>query len=409
MVRVTSTAPYPLLIDGEETTLPAEANIGSQACIITNPGYLSETERLAFQRWSDGSDDLCITLDQPREFSAIYRQEFLLTIGSEVRDFRESRWVPRGAPTLLSVPELVDERPGVRFLFEEWTGGETRFSAQNRIVPNRPLTLEVRWSKEYFLELAGPENVRLVGQGWHKEGQNVVLKAPETAFSVGEDERLQFDDWEVISNPAIVIPNRQQAITSIKMDGTHTIQANYNVAFQVTVETPNGTIQKDWFDAGKEVPVDTPPIIEVTPGRERLNFKGWVGAEVEGARGFVVVNGPLQVTADYDRQFFVNVEAKYGVTGDGWHNEGEIATIKVPESPSAVFFLNRSFSGFEGYTTEGPILELPVTGPANVAASYQTQVDVKFLILAILVIAIVGVVYFFTQREYNRRRRRTRW
>lgn len=407
-VRVTSNAAYPILIDGEEATLPVTVPVGSLACIITNPGDISGTERRSFQGWSHGPTDECVTFDEPGNYIALYGTEYLLTILSEVRSFREIKWVPKG-PTLLTVPELVEERSGVRYLFDEWSGGEARFSPQNRIVVNGPLTVTITWSKEYFLELNGPEGVSLVGQGWHKAKQNVVLKADATGESPEEDQRLQFKRWEVTSNPAVIIPNRQQPLTTIsRIDDTHTIQAVYDVTFRVKIETDLSNTT-EWLAQGKKVEFETPTPIDKDPGKERLSFKEWEGIDVDTPRASVFVDGPLNIKALYDREYKVDAEAPYGVTGDSWYMEGEVATIKVPEKPSAIFFLNRSFNGFDGYPNEGPILNLPVTGPLSVTATYQTKVNWAWIIAAIAILAVVGAVYYFSQKEYNRRRRRSRW
>ena len=351
-VRVSSSGPYPLVIDGFDVTdFPAEVPVGTQVCASSDPVYLSDVERINFQRWSHGPTDLCTTFNEPGDFTAIHGQEVLLTINSQVRAFRESKWVPRGVPTLLSVPEEVIERPGVRYRFEEWTLGETRFSPQNRIFPNRPLSLEVRWTKEYFLELEGPGDVRLVGQGWHKASASVVIQADSSSSEIDVDTRYEFREWEVISNPAIVIPNRRSFQTSIRIDNTHVIRANYHITFHVVVENPAGDLNNVWLPEGDSVPADTPPIIEREAEKERLSFKGWEGADIELAKDTFKVIGPMTVKAIYDRQFKVTVESKYGVTGDGWYTEEEVATIIVPQNPSAVFFLNRSFSGFDGLST----------------------------------------------------------
>ena len=406
-VRVSSTGPFPLLIDGVQVTrFPAPAQVGSQACIVTNPGYLSEVERLAFQGWSHGPKDVCVTFAQPGEYTARYESEVLLTVTSQVKEFRETKWVPKGVPVLLTVPAVAENRPGVRYLFEEWNIGEARFSPDNRIVPNRPLTIDVRWSTEHFLELTGPENVRLVGGGWHKEGANVVLKVPATAFSIGEDQRLQFSHWEVISNPAIIIPNQQTATNSITMDAAHTIQAVYDVGFRVIVENPQGTQKKNWFPQGTDVEVETPEFIEISPGLERLAFKGWEGTDLPRVKGFITVKGPVTAKALYDTQFMVEVDSPYGVSGGGWFKEGQIAKISVPKSPSSVFFLKRQFNGYDDYPGSGPDLRVPVTRPVALTATYNTGVDFRTLGIAIVLILGVAAIYLITQREYNRRKRR---
>ena len=410
-VQVTSNYPYPLRIDGVDVTIfPAEVPAGAQVCATSEPDYINENERIVFQRWSHGPTDLCTTFNEPGEFTAMYGPEILLTIDSQAKEFRETRWVTKGAPALLSVPEEVVERPGVRYLFEDWSTGENRFSPENRIVPIRPLTLEVRWTKEYLLKLVGPEGVSLVGEGWITAGTTRTIQAEASTSETGADIRFEFREWEVISNPAIVIPNVGSFQTTIRMDNTHEIRANYHDTFHVVVTNPDKELNNVWVPLGGSVPVDTPSIIDRDEEKERLSFQGWEGADIDTAKATITVTGPMRVKAIYERQFKVTVETKFAViSGDGWYTEGEVATISVPETVSTVFFLNRSFSGFDGFSTEDPVLELQVNEAVTVTAAYETSVDVLLLGLIIGAVVAVGLIYLVTQREYNRRRRVIRW
>ena len=408
-IRVSNAGPGPLLVDGVTVTrFPATVRKGSEVCIVTDPSPISELERHKFKEWSHWPTDQCVFLTEPGDYSAIYQQELLFTIRSRVKEFLDSSWVPKGVPVNLSVPELVNESKGVRYFFEEWSGGESPFSPNNSITPNRPLTLEVRWTKEYFLELQGPEGVRLVGHGWHKEGENVTMKGDETAF-VEDNQRFQIRQWEVISNPAIIIPNRQQASTTIRIDNPHTIQAVYEVAYRVTVDNPDGNLKREWIAARDTVRVETSEIIERSANQERLVFKGWEGTDLALPSGVVEVTEPLNLKALYDREYFIRVESQYGADGDGWYKDGDTAIITVPKNPDAIFFVNKSFNGFDGLATDGPSLEILVTGPKTVVATYSTSINVQILVYAIVILAVLGVAYLFTQREYNRRRRRSRW
>ena len=404
-VQVTSDPPYPLLINGEEIShLPAIVLPGSQVCILTNPGYISEVERLVFESWSHGPREECVILTEPGEYIALYTHQVLIQVRSEVRAYRVSAWVPKGGPVALEVLEVVEESPGVRFLFEEWTSGKDPFSPDNVIVPNRPITVEVRWRKQYFLKLEAPEGIGLVGSGWHDARQTVVLKAPAMGLAPAQDERLQFVRWDDISNPAIIIPNRQQPTTSFRLDDTHKIRAVYQTEYLVTVHNPLGTIQKEWVPNGGELIIDTPGSIDIVPEQERYSFKGWEGADLKSAKGSIVVDGPTRVDALYDRQFMVKVESPYGVSGDGWHTEGRTANIKVPENPSSLLFLKKEFAGFSNYPEAGPTLDIPVTEPLTISATYSTQVEVKILSIIVGAIVAIGVIYLVTQMVYRHRR-----
>ena len=403
---VGSDSPFHLIIDGEEVQrLPARVGLGTQVCVATRVHYTSELERFFFQGWSHGPQGECVVLTEPGEYTANFTREVLLQIRSQVQGYRQSLWVEHGSLTPLVVPQVVEEGPGVRYLFEEWKAGETPFSPDNSIAIFRPMTVEVKWKKEYQFTLEGPEGIPLVGFGWHPEGRRVTLKAPPEVDGPGEQERLRFQHWEVISNHASIIPNAQQAITRFTVDGSYTIAARYEKEYLVLTENPQGTLKKAWAVEGEGLVVETPGFLETGSEQERFSFTGWEGADLELARGPVVVDGPLHLKARYERQFLVTLSAPYGGSGDGWYEEGATATatIKVPQDPSGILFLKRAFDGFSGYSILEPTLEVAVTGPMTIIASYHTQVDVRMLSLIGGVVLVVAIIYLLTQRTLRRR------
>ena len=83
--------------------------------------------------------------------------------------------------------------------------------------------------------------------------------------------------------------------------------------------------------------IETPPIIEIAADQIRREFKGWEGADVAEAKGFIVADEPRKITAIYVTEFMVKVDSPYGVTsGAGWYATGDVARIRVPETPSAL-------------------------------------------------------------------------
>ena len=407
-VVVTTASGHPLLINGEEIALlPAIVGPGSQVCVTVTLPYIGEGERQVFQGWSHGPETECVFLTQPGEYTAQYASEVLLQIGSAVMEYRTSTWVAKGFPTLLSVPEMVEERPGVRYHFLGWTGGQTPFSAQNTIVPVGPTTLGVNWRKEYLIELEGPENVDLAGSGWYDAEKIAGLKAPATQLSAEKDERLQFSHWEVISNPPIIIPDRQNPLAQLRVDDTHRIKAVYNKSYLVVAKNPEKTIIDAWIQAGEEIAIETPLSIDVVPEQERQSFKEWEGTDIESANGFLVVDGPLNITALYETQFRVTVSAPHGASGGGWYTKGEVATIKVPENPSKFLIVKTVFDGFPEYPDSGPTLRVPVIGPLTVTASYRTDISlwIPNNVLGAIVIGflvVIGLAYLVLRGIYDR-------
>lgn len=403
-VVVSSNAPFPLIINGKEVGLfPARTEVGAVICVGSRLYYSSDQERFVFQGWGQGRTSDCIVPTEAGEYRALFSQQILLQIRSKVARYAQSLWVEKGSMNLLEVPPVVEEKPGTRYIFGEWTGGETPFSPTNSIAVFRPMVLEIKWGKEYYITLEGPEGVPLVGFGWYPENQRVVLKAPAEVSRPDGRGRQRFKEWESLSNHATLIPNYQQPTTTITADGSYTIRAKYQQEYLLVVDNPQGNIKKVWVAEGGETTVETPPYIEVVPNQERYSFKAWEGIELGSPQGSLVVDGPRQATALYERQFKVTVSAPYGGSGDGWYTEGATATIEVPGNPSGVLFLKRAFAGFSGYAANGPTLEVAVTGPLTITANYRTQLDWKMLGLIVGVIALAYGAYLFTQRMHKRR------
>ena len=57
-----------------------------------------------------------------------------------------------------------------------------------------------------------------------------------------------------------------------------------------------------------------------------------------------MANEPISVTAVYELQYMVSVEAPYGASGDGWHPAGGLATISVPDSAGSKIIFKKTFN-----------------------------------------------------------------
>ena len=252
----------------------ASAKVGSYVCVGSRLIYSSESARYAFRRWSPGVGDECMVMWAPGKYEAVYKSEVLLQVRSSVKEFRMSRWVPKAHPTTLKVPEIAEGDPGVRLHFEGWTAGETPFSPINTIAPLSPSVIEVKWTKEYYLEVNGPEGSVPFGSGWYPAGATVVLKAIPTLDTSSESERLGFARWAAAGIPSIIIPNAQASTTQMTVDAPRTIEATYQKEYLVVVQNPQGTLKKTWVAEGQQIDVETPPLIETVAGPGAVPFPG---------------------------------------------------------------------------------------------------------------------------------------
>ncbi|MBI4311234.1 MAG: hypothetical protein HY681_05565 [Chloroflexi bacterium] len=394
---VSTTPPLPLLINGERAQSPTRAPLGALACIDRPVEYVSEVERYVFQGWENGAKTECVTLDSSSQYRALYSQEVLLVVRSKVRAYEKSAWVSRGSLVRLAVPDLVETDPGVRFRFDEWTGGETPFSTQNAIALFRPTVLETKWTKEYQLSIEAPEGAP-AGISWYPENQAVVLKAPSELYTPDRRGRLRFLRWESIGARSAVIPDVQNPVTTLVADAPHTVSPVYQREYLVVSRVPQSPVKRLWIPEGEDFMAEAPSSIDGTPGEDRWRFTGWDGADLQTPRGTVVVERPLELKALYKRQFMVRVLAPYGSSGEGWYDEGAPATIHVPQVPGGTLFFRRVFDGFPGLQASSPDLEVNVTGPLIVTALYRSSLDLVSLGAVIGALLIALAIYFFKEK-----------
>lgn len=398
-VRIFNSTSYPLTIDGQRAFgSPAIAAPGSRVCVTTTVGYLSDTERQVFVGWSTGSAAECTTFSVPGDYGVNYTHEVLLQVRSDVKKYRKSVWVARGEPVTLTVSKVVEEREGVQYAFEEWDTGQKPFSEENIVVPLRGTIVEVKWGKRFYLTVQDVDGTPAAESGWYRQGERVVLRTEAQIDRPSGKERLRFVQWESVGQTAIAIPNAQSATTVTSLDDTYKVRPRYRAEYLVTLQNPQGIFKREWVPQGGELMVEAAPILETVPDKERYTFKGWEGAALSSSKGLLVVNGPVEAKALYDREVMVKVVSPYGATGEGWYKAGSTATIQVPQHPGSVLFLKKVFNGFPGQTGSDPFLQVPVNGPVTITAAYRTQIDYKVLGIVIAVLLVAGVGYLLAQK-----------
>lgn len=200
---VISEAPIALVIDGlQADSGRTSVGPGAQVCVPAATTYSAVAERWVFQGWSKGAEgsNLCAIASTSGVYRARYSHEVLVSIASSLPEFRRADWVTVGAVVDVQVPLEVGGGPGVRYRFSRWSGGETPFSASNRIAALAPTVLEVTWSREYLLQVGGPEGADIPGSGWYAEGATVLLNAPEL-IALDSTRRRVFTKWKICRVP----------------------------------------------------------------------------------------------------------------------------------------------------------------------------------------------------------------
>jgi len=384
-------------VDGlESEKLPVDVAAGTQVCIPQRTAYKSEGERFIFQQWSSGSTDNCIAPTRPGAYRALYSHEVLVLIRSAAPGIQRSMWVTFGEPLDLDVPELVPEAADTRYRFQLWSDGETPFQHSNTIAPMKPTVLEVKWAREHQIKVEAPEGADIKGSGWYPDGSNLVLRAPDTLAGANDQERWKFASWQSDSYPAAVIQNPQTAQTAVKVDAPYTVRAAYDKQYLVDASSPFGSLKHDWVKDGESVVLEAPATTDVVPDRERLVFKRWDGMDgLLSPKITGKVDKPIIVTAAYERQVMLKVNAPHGASGDGWQKVGSVTSVSVPGSVSEMFLLNSTFAAFGGYPAGQSSIQVLVNEPTTLTALYRTEPN--FLVLVLLLgLPLLAVIVYLT-------------
>ena len=341
----------------------------------------------------------------PGLYQALYERQVLFRIISPVGDLQRSTWVAAETsgslvqPNLVELiaPELLDGGEGVRYRFGGWSEGETPSLPTNRVAPLAPKIVEVAWTTEYLVKIEGPEGIELSGTEWHEEGATLVLRAPNVQLGESGVDQLKFARWESIGRPAVDVPSATNPSTQITVAGPYTIRAVYDQQFFVKVRNPPGILFEEWVNDGKDLAIETLPVLDLVPGQVRLVFNRWDG--LIGAIPSIVikVDKPVELTAIYERQAMVTVVSPYGSYGGGWHPVGSVVTVSVPDSVQSRLVFKKSFKGFGDRVARDSSVELLVDGPVVITAIYSDSVNVGILALFLL-LPLAAVLLFFGNR-----------
>jgi hypothetical protein len=399
-IQVSSNSGTPLLIDGvEPDKLPTGVAAGTTVCAPGPRVYKTEGDRWIFQQWSDHTPDKCITPTRPGVYRAIYAHEVLVVLKSTAPGVARSMWAPYGEPIKFEVPAVIPSGEDTRYRFDSWSDGETQFDRTNSIAPVKPTALEVRWTREQRLQIDGPENANLQGSGWYPDGTNLVLRAPETLPGESDQARWKFSQWESTSFPPAVLQNAQSPISAVTMQMPYSIRAVYQKQYLVSATSPLGTLKRDWVNEGQDVALEAPAMTDIVADQERLVFKRWDG--IDGLLSPKIVgkvDKPINVTATYERQVMLKVNAPHGAAGDGWQKVGNVVTVSVPGTFSEMFLLNSSFTNFGGYPAGQSSIQVVVSEPTTLTALYRTEPNLNVLALLLLLPLLAVLVYVAHRR-----------
>jgi hypothetical protein len=292
-----------------------------------------------------------------------------------------------------SIP--IDKRPGTKVLKSDFDVAT--------FIPHYFLTIDTPKSGTVIKINAAPylsDNdavvVTLLPQGSYN------LETP-SLISTSEKERYAFLSWD---------DGTKSNSTKIELSYDKIITALYQLQYYVKVNSPVPVIGEGWYSNGTIAEISANETIPIDT-RSRYKFQGWTGDITDSdTTVHVKVNKPLNITAQYIKQYKVNVQSEYSLatikeigTSSGWINEGSTITLTIQEREIFEnFILQRRFTGWINAETKSSLPEsFAVNGPINVIATWKTEyINVRSLSLVggfVGLLTVIGVAIHFSKKS----------
>jgi hypothetical protein len=233
-------------------------NAGSNAQPALQAGEVVEQQgiRLLFTGWSGDASGTNltsnpITMDGPKNASAIWKTQFLLTLQSDppnVTALTGSGWYDDGSSANFYAPTTVAAASNSRLRFGSWSGDYVGQLANGTVVMDRPKVVTAHFIPQYLLDieynpLSVVSSYNATNAGWYDVNSYVQIGPAPSYVNVSSVERLSFIGW--VDNG---LPTSNMSLT-IYMDGPHKVVLSYMTQYYIDVESTYGmTSGSGWYN-----------------------------------------------------------------------------------------------------------------------------------------------------------------
>ena len=256
-------------------------NAGSSVQPVLQAGEVVEQQgiRLLFTGWSGDASGTNltsnpITMDGPKNASAIWKTQFLLTLQSDppnVTNLTGSGWYDDGSSANFYAPTAVAATSNSRLRFSSWSGDYVGQLTNGTVVMDRPKVVTAHFIPQYLLDieynpLSVVSSYNATNAGWYDANSNVQIGPAPSYVNVSSVERLSFIGW--VDNG---LPTSNMSLT-IYMDGPHKVVLSYMTQYYIDVESTYGsTSGSGWYNRGSSAQIsvsgaETWPIPHILDG-----------------------------------------------------------------------------------------------------------------------------------------------
>ncbi len=193
---------------------------------------------------------------------------------------------------------MIQVSQDTRYIFSNWTGDYSGTSMTGSLTMDAAKSVTAVYQLQYYLSVSSqPSNAATIqGSGWFNSGTSTVISIPSQVVSGNSGSRLTFSGWSVDGSPS-----QTGSTLTIQMNAPHTVIAQYNQQYFLTVSSNQGSVSgQGWYDAGStaQISASTPP----NPSYGiNMVFNGWQGdIQSPGQSTTVLMDGPKSVTGTWN-------------------------------------------------------------------------------------------------------------
>lgn len=333
--------------------------------------YETSGKRYAFETWNDLDKNNIRSIKAKEikntQFLALFKTQYLLTVISDYGTTKGGGWYSMGEIAEFTLEDsAVQLSEDNRLVFDGWSAGFLPESMKNHIEIKGPTVVVASWKEQFRVNVASDiGHVR--GSGWYDKGSLATIMVDDTEVEAEEKElKFVFEQWQVANGLSIVQTVKSEPSIILKVDGPHTIEAQWDKMYFVAIDSEYGNQSGQGYyrenQQAKLAVETTYETYETVPGNTRQAFAGWQEIKNDEGQGSnpsgidtrnvlnILVNKPRVFKVLWTEQHFIDVKSEYGKTsGTGWYDVGSSAKIFLIE-PSATLNLGfGKYAVFKGW------------------------------------------------------------
>ncbi|MEM0121257.1 MAG: thermopsin family protease [Thermoprotei archaeon] len=216
------------------------------------------------------------------------------------------------------------------------------------------------------------------------QGQTITVASPQYYYpKQGGDTRVELLGFNN-GNQTLTAPQTLSAATP------RTLTSTYIQQYYVVLNNPYGQSLAAWYNASQTITLNT-TIIHQASNVERWVLQQWVvNGENANNGALITVNTPLNISAQYTQQYYVNISSGPQLI-QGWYNAGSTLSLTTPKTLGSNL-LPLIFQGWRGsVNTTQQTLNIQVDSPIVEQALYTPSYTYTATLSVVLLLAGLAI------------------